>query len=88
MCSMSAITANASLLKLSKLLKECSRGRVLSLILCLMIVHKRLLKSQIHPEYGLLSGDGKSQIVGDTSIRLIDSTPALVLCVLNQINLA
>jgi hypothetical protein len=39
-----------------------------------MIVHKRLLKSQIHPGYGLFSGDGKSQIVGDTSIRLMDST--------------
>jgi hypothetical protein len=32
--------------------------------------------------------DGKSLIVGDTSIRLMDSTPVLVLCVLNQINLA
>jgi hypothetical protein len=37
-----------------------------------MIVHKRLLKSRIHPGYGLFSGDGKSQIVGDTSIRLAD----------------
>jgi hypothetical protein len=57
-------------------------------ILCLMIVHKRLLKSQIHPGYGLFSGYGKSLIVENTSIRLMDSTPVLVLCVLNQINFA
>jgi hypothetical protein len=40
------------------------------------------------PRYGFFSGYGKSLIVGDTSIRLMDSTLVLVLCVLNPINLA